>query len=222
MPDKLYGKAKETPIGRRRGPPAKSVGKPDAANPVVRFDIDTNASVFLFRSAAFNPPTERDVIMCYEFFFGRNPETAFVIADKKSLGFPAMIAALMRSDEFTDKVVRPLRSGRPVDRGDYRKRPSAEQLEWLMGLVEFTVEQEKALNEAANWSEYFRALCAIGGIDVSPEGSSADAPASRAVGVEQPRGELDSIVALLEKIRALLKEVEESVRALPNQTKRAR
>src|SRR5271166_2871861 len=29
-PNKLYGKAKATPIGRRRGPAVKSVGKPDA------------------------------------------------------------------------------------------------------------------------------------------------------------------------------------------------
>src|SRR5271165_6353630 len=36
--NKLYGKAKATPIGRRRGPAVKSVGKPDAGNPPVRFD----------------------------------------------------------------------------------------------------------------------------------------------------------------------------------------
>jgi hypothetical protein len=33
-----YGKAKATPIGCRRGPAVKSVGKPDAGNPHVRFD----------------------------------------------------------------------------------------------------------------------------------------------------------------------------------------
>src|SRR5271166_6052139 len=36
--NKLYGKAKATPIGRRRGPAVKSVRKPDARNPPVRFD----------------------------------------------------------------------------------------------------------------------------------------------------------------------------------------
>src|SRR5208282_5952915 len=36
--NKLYGKAKATPTGRRRGPAVKSVGKPDAGNPHVRFD----------------------------------------------------------------------------------------------------------------------------------------------------------------------------------------
>jgi len=36
--NKLYGKAKATPTGRRRGPAAKSVGKPGAGNPHVRFD----------------------------------------------------------------------------------------------------------------------------------------------------------------------------------------
>jgi hypothetical protein len=37
---KLYGKAKAEPAyrGRRRGPAMKSVGKPDAGNPHVRFD----------------------------------------------------------------------------------------------------------------------------------------------------------------------------------------
>jgi hypothetical protein len=38
LPNKLCGKAKAEPIDRRRGPAAKSVGKPDAANPHVRFD----------------------------------------------------------------------------------------------------------------------------------------------------------------------------------------
>ena len=38
LPNKLYGKAKAAPIGRRRGPAVKSVGKPDAGNPHVRFD----------------------------------------------------------------------------------------------------------------------------------------------------------------------------------------
>src|SRR5271166_6132840 len=37
-PNKLYGKAKATPIGRRRGPAVKSVGKPDASIGHVRFD----------------------------------------------------------------------------------------------------------------------------------------------------------------------------------------
>ena len=36
---KLYGKAKAEPYrSRRRGPAVKSVGKPDAGNPHVRFD----------------------------------------------------------------------------------------------------------------------------------------------------------------------------------------
>src|SRR5271166_4883664 len=38
-PNKLYGKAKATPIGRRRGPAVKSVGKPDARNPPVRLCV---------------------------------------------------------------------------------------------------------------------------------------------------------------------------------------
>src|SRR5271166_5508916 len=37
-PNKLYGKAKATPIGRRRRPAVKSVGKPDALIGHVRFD----------------------------------------------------------------------------------------------------------------------------------------------------------------------------------------
>ena len=38
LPNKLCGTAKAGAIGRRRGPAGKSVGKPDAANPHVRFD----------------------------------------------------------------------------------------------------------------------------------------------------------------------------------------
>ena len=38
LPNKLYGKAKAAPVGCRRVPTTKSVGKLDAANPHVRFD----------------------------------------------------------------------------------------------------------------------------------------------------------------------------------------
>jgi len=38
LPNKLYGKAKAAPVGCCRVPTTKSVGKPDAANPYVRFD----------------------------------------------------------------------------------------------------------------------------------------------------------------------------------------
>jgi hypothetical protein len=44
LPNKLYGKAKASPFGRRRGPAMKSVGKPDAANPHVRFRTNATRS----------------------------------------------------------------------------------------------------------------------------------------------------------------------------------
>jgi hypothetical protein len=180
-------------------------------------ELIVNTPVFAFKPAAMNALTDRDTIMGYEFFLGRNPEAAHVIAEHRSKGFPSMMATFMTSTEFIEKIVQPLMSNKPVVRGDYRRRPSDEQLEWLSSFVEFTEDQQSTLDKARNWSEYFRALCTIGGIDLSPEVSLRDsgAPASRSIPIaDAPRDEIDRIVLRLQQIRAMLNEVETSVRAL--------
>ena len=53
--NKLCGKAKATPIGRRRRPAVKSVGKPDARNPPVRFDERGRETELLAKPRAAAP-----------------------------------------------------------------------------------------------------------------------------------------------------------------------
>ncbi len=55
-PNKLYGKAKATPIGRRRRPAVKSVGKPDALIGHVRFDERGRETERLAKPQAATPP----------------------------------------------------------------------------------------------------------------------------------------------------------------------
>jgi hypothetical protein len=173
----------------------------------------TETASYRFRTTAGDELSDHDTIMGYEFFLGRNPETASVIAEHRSKGFPKMMVTFMTSPEFAEKVLTPVRSGGPVRRGDYRRRPSEEQTEWLRDFVEFDEEQEKALNTARDWTEYFRALCEIGGFDLGQGGASSLAAEPRPE-ASDPGSEVERIVSRLRLIHAMLTEVEESVRAL--------
>ncbi len=181
-----------------------------------------NPPEFTLRSATPDPLTQSDAIMAYEFFYGRNPESAFVIEELRLKGVSKMLTTCMTCAEFEDKVVTPLQRGLPVRRGDHRRRPSAEQEAWLASYVQFTEDEEKALKEAKNWTEYFRALCMIGGIDVSAEALESaattgqdgepDEPARVGSSPQGPNGEIERILLRLDEVRDLLGEIESSVR----------
>jgi hypothetical protein len=174
---------------------------------------------FKFRAAGA-PLEVQDLIMAYEFFHGRNPESKLVIDEQRSKGFSDLIQDIVTSPEFKNRVVAPLQEGRHVQRGDYRRRPSAEQRAWLSTHVEFAKDVEERLNQAKNWTDYFGNFCAIFGIDVSREAidlenrpSGAPGAASQAKADRQdPVSERGRILAQLEQIRAMLGEVESSVR----------
>src|SRR5208337_544112 len=70
-PNKLYGTAKATPIGRHRGPAVKSVGKPDALIGHVRFDERGRETERLAKPQAAAPFLDSTVTiqicMCHRF-----------------------------------------------------------------------------------------------------------------------------------------------------------
>jgi hypothetical protein len=85
--NKLYGKAKARPIGRRRGPAVKSVGKPDAGNPHVRFDERGRETERLAMPQATAPFLDST--------FGRTGNSNSLFREKKSLCAPCRRVSLV-------------------------------------------------------------------------------------------------------------------------------
>ena len=141
--------------------------------------------------------TDRDVLMGYQLFLGRDPESSFVIADAKNSPVGAFVRALMGSGEFQSAVLDKLAAGRPVPHESFSAAPSAEQLDWLFGLLAVPSRAEGVLRAATSWAEWLRTLVAIPGLPTAPArapaggAQGADAQAAGAgfvlITVEQPR-----------------------------------
>ncbi len=165
-------------------------------------EFERKAPVFAFRPAAGNALTDYDVVMAFEIFLGRNPESAAVIDYHKAKTFPGMMAGCLGSREFTETVVRPMRTGVKLRRGDYRGKPSVEQLAWLARYIVLDTAQLDSLEQAPDWAGFFQALHAIGGVDLAQ-----GAPEAVDDGV-------DGILERVARMRVMLADLEEAVRKL--------
>lgn len=178
---------------------------------------------FEFDSTAHDMVTDYDVVMAYEVFLGRHPESSSAIDYHKSATFSEMIAGFLASREFEDNVYNPLKFSRPVMRGDYKRPPSEDQLSWLLHYIVFSDKQKQALRSAESWSEFFKYFLAFGGLDqISGEqqaGRLSDpvvAPAIPAPEAEKdlPADPTDGILSQLNEMRDFLARIESAVRAL--------
>ncbi len=140
------------------------------------------------QNAAFTPAadaggTDRDVLMGYQLFLGRDPESSFVIADAKNSPVGAFVRALMGSGEFQSAVLDKLAAGRPVPHENAGPAPTPEQLAWLFGLLRVPPRAEASLLAATSWAEWLRTLVAIPGLPTAPLRASADSgPQAEAAG----------------------------------------
>ncbi len=149
-----------------------------------------------FTAAADAGGTDRDVLMGYQLFLGRDPESSFVIADARNSPVGAFIRALMGSGEFQSAVLDRLAAGRKLPHEAFAQAPSPEQLDWLFGLLHVPPRAEAVLRAATGWAEWLRTLVAIPGLPTAPSRSAApaDGPEARPAGegfvlvtIEQPR-----------------------------------
>ena len=161
--------------------------------------LDRQMPAFAFRPAAGNALTDYDVVMAFELFLGRNPESAAVIDFHRAKSFPSMMAGCLGSPEFTDTVVRPLRAGVKVRRGDYRGKPSVEQLAWLARYIVLDTAQIDSLEQAPDWAGFFQALHAIGGVDLAQ---------GAAVAAEDG---VDAVLERVARMKVMLADLEEAV-----------
>ena len=121
-----------------------------------------------FTPAADAGGTDRDVLLGYQIFLGRDPESSFVIADAKNSPVGSFLRALMASGEFQSAVLDKLQAGRPLPHEAAAGAPSAEQLDWLFRHLRVPTRAEAALRAAPNWADWLRIILAIPGFPAGP------------------------------------------------------
>ncbi len=132
-----------------------------------------------FTPAADAGGTDFDVLMGYQLFLGRDPESSFVIADAKNSPVGAFIRALMGSGEFQSAVLDKLAAGRPLPHEAASLAPLPGQLDWLFRHIRLPTPAQTALRAAPDWREWLRILVAAPGFPRPP--ARGDAPVQAGV-----------------------------------------
>jgi hypothetical protein len=119
-----------------------------------------NKPLFAFPFSPHMPAfvTDYDVAMAYEFFLGRTPESASVIADHKQRRFDDLVTRFIHSDEFIDSTAHPLRTGESVARLDHTRGPNRSQTSWLLKNFVMDETAQQSLYGAGSWDKFFRIL----------------------------------------------------------------
>jgi len=130
-----------------------------------------------FTPAADAGGTDADVLMGYQIFLGRDPESSFVIADAKNSPVGAFIRALMGSGEFQSAVLDKLAAGRTLPHESAASAPRADQVEWLFRYIRTPARAESVLRALPGWADWLRTLAAVPGFPASPgRGGGAAVP----------------------------------------------
>jgi ADP-heptose:LPS heptosyltransferase/GT2 family glycosyltransferase len=125
--------------------------------------------------------TDFDVLMGYQMFLGRDPESSFVIADAKSSPVGAFIRALLGSGEFQSAVVDRLAAGRPLPHEAASSGPSREQLDWLFRQIVLPPRAELALRGRQDWRDWLRMFISVPGVPAAPARAAAEQAAKPAI-----------------------------------------
>ncbi len=129
-----------------------------------------------FTPAADAGGTDADVLMGYQLFLGRDPESSFVIADAKNSPVGAFIRALMGSGEFQSAVLDRLAARRSLPHENASAAPRPDQLDWLFRHMRVPPRAEQMLRAAPDWAEWLRMLVAIPGFPAAPARGAAPVP----------------------------------------------
>jgi len=151
--------------------------------------------------------SDYDAVMGYEVFLGRHPENAETINYHKSLGVSGMLARFMNGEEFSDKVIAPLRAGKPIWRGDRRHKPAENAIAWVVECASLSEDEATKLAAAPNWAEFYRVL-------LEARGVAAGTDVFASVATAEPVDDIGTILAKLHRAQALLAEIAEEVEAL--------
>ncbi len=116
------------------------------------------AAEFTFSPQTHGPGSDRDVLMGYQVFLGRDPENSFVIAEAKSNPLQGFLTGLMLSGEFQAAVPQALARGTPMPHERSGTKPTPEQIAWLAGLV-----PAASVAQAGDWRAFWTGLLALPG-----------------------------------------------------------
>ena len=170
-------------------------------------EIPKRPPEFSFGPVTDDALSDYDAVMGYEVFLGRHPENAETINYHKSLGVSGMLARFMNGEEFFDKVIAPLRVGKPLWRGDRRHKPAENVIAWVVECAALSEEEAANLAVAPNWAEFYRVLLAARGV-------AAGTDIFASVSINEPMDEISAILTKLQRAQALLAEIAEEVEAL--------
>jgi Radical SAM superfamily len=144
---------------RRPRPAASSKAVRGLAGHEVAADpIQAPATAIKFTAMAAHPCTEFDVLMGYQVFLGRTPESRAVIDEAQCSLVNAFIPGLLRSIEFNQAVSMPL--GRQARLRHERTSANLppECRDWLMKYVAVPAAARKLLYQAQSWTEFWEIL----------------------------------------------------------------
>jgi ADP-heptose:LPS heptosyltransferase/GT2 family glycosyltransferase len=129
-------------------------------------------------SLAFAPSTnapgsDRDVLMGYQIFLGRDPENSHVMVEAKASPLRGFINGLILSGEFESSVLQPLARRQPMPHERSGAGPAPEQIEWLNTIL--TLPPGLSGDVALDWRGFWTAMLAVPGF---PRGAAASAAAA--------------------------------------------
>ncbi len=121
-----------------------------------------------FTKAADAGGTDRDVLMGYQIFLGRDPENSFVISDAKTSPVRGFVRGLVASGEFQSAVATPLQRGQRLPHDRVGPAPAPEHIAWIAEMIALDEATVRALAGSADWNAFWRILATVPGMKLSP------------------------------------------------------
>jgi hypothetical protein len=145
----------------------------------------------------------------YQVLLGRDPENSHVIDEAKTQPIEAVFLSFVRSAEFAEFVVTPLRAGARLRHELSAPAPDSAQLHWLASLLVLPTAQHEAICGATSWPRFFEALLGLSRTDEPSPISGARVPAKTAAPsfVSTAMEEIAAIELRLDRLKTLLRDL---------------
>ncbi len=176
---------------------------------------------FAFTEKAALFSTSMATITLYQVLLGRDPENSHVIEEAKAQRIDSLFQSFLRSAEFADFVIAPMKRGERLRHELTGPAPNSVQREWLTSLLVLPPARRESINTATSWREMFRALLPFTDERVSeslniivPEPlpvAPAGAPAADPSLMADALAEITEIEQRLTRLKALLRETGDKI-----------
>ena len=164
------------------------------------------------KTLEFGPGADRlsmayDVLLGYQIFLGRDPESSFVIHEKTGKPVFELVQDFVSCPEFQGRLARSLNEGTAAGRTDSTSELTREHIMWLQSVLSLSEKQSDLLNQATTWRELLEMLASeLGGEPHTPSSGQSE----------------HAVLAVLERMEAILQELRDDMAALLSLQKRAR